>query len=84
MKLRTIGLFSTLALGLLAGPLPAEVQQAGKVYRKVIYVLVQVLSLPLPSTLDYGKVCASLGILKDKTLLLSTVPQKVSANDAPK
>ncbi len=33
MKLRTIGLISTLALGLLAAPLPAEAQQAGKVYR---------------------------------------------------
>ena len=33
MKLRTIGLISTLTLGLLAGPLPAEAQQAGKVYR---------------------------------------------------
>jgi putative ABC transport system substrate-binding protein len=33
MRLRTIGLISTLVLGLLAGPLPAEAQQAGKVYR---------------------------------------------------
>ncbi len=33
MKLRTIGLISTLALGLLAVPLPTEAQQAGKVYR---------------------------------------------------
>jgi len=33
MKLRTIGLFVILALGLLAGPLPAEAQQTGKVYR---------------------------------------------------
>jgi len=33
MRLRTIGLISTLALGLLAAPLPAEAQQAGKVYR---------------------------------------------------
>ncbi len=33
MRLRTIGLISTLALGLLAGPLPIEAQQAGKVYR---------------------------------------------------
>ena len=33
MKLRTIGLISVLALGLLAAPLPAEAQQAGKVYR---------------------------------------------------
>jgi len=33
MKLRTIGVISTLVLGLLAGPLPAEAQQAGKVYR---------------------------------------------------
>ena len=33
MKLRTIGLISVLALGLLAAPLPAEAQQSGKVYR---------------------------------------------------
>ncbi len=33
MRLRTIGLISTLVLGLLAGPLPAEAHQAGKVYR---------------------------------------------------
>jgi len=33
MRLRTIGLISTLALVLLAGPLPTEAQQAGKVYR---------------------------------------------------
>ncbi len=33
MKLRTIGLISTLTLGLLAGPLPTEAQQPGKVYR---------------------------------------------------
>ena len=33
MRLRTIGFISILALGLLAGPLPAEAQKAGKVYR---------------------------------------------------
>ncbi len=33
MRLRTIGLISTLAFGLLAGPLPTEAQQAGKVHR---------------------------------------------------
>ncbi len=33
MRLRTIGLISTLALGLLAWPLPAEAQQTNKVYR---------------------------------------------------
>jgi len=33
MRLRTIGLISTLALGLSAAPLPTEAQQAGKVYR---------------------------------------------------
>ncbi len=32
-RLRTIGLISTLTLGLLAGPLPAEAQQTGKVPR---------------------------------------------------
>ena len=33
MRLRAIGLISTLVLGLLAAPLPAEAQKAGKVYR---------------------------------------------------
>jgi len=33
MRFRTIGLISTLVLGLLAGPLPAEAQKARKVYR---------------------------------------------------
>ncbi len=33
MRLRTIGLISTLVLALLAGPLPTEAQKAGKVYR---------------------------------------------------
>jgi len=33
MRLRTIGLISVLAFGMLAAPLPAEAQQAGKVYR---------------------------------------------------
>ncbi len=33
MRLRTIGLIGILAVGLLAGPLPVEGQQAGKVYR---------------------------------------------------
>ncbi len=33
MKLRTIGLISTLALGLLAGPLPVGAQQRGKTAR---------------------------------------------------
>ncbi len=33
MRLRTIGLISTLVLGLLAGPLPAEAQKAEKVDR---------------------------------------------------
>ncbi len=33
MRIRTVGVISTLALALLAGPLPAEAQQAGKVYR---------------------------------------------------
>ena len=31
MRLRTVAVISTLALGLLAGPLPTEAQQAGKV-----------------------------------------------------
>ncbi len=33
MRLRTIGLISTVVLGLVAGPLPTEAQKAGKVYR---------------------------------------------------
>ncbi len=37
MKLRTIGLISTLVLGLLAGPLPADAQQPAKVWRIGIF-----------------------------------------------
>jgi len=33
MRLRAIGLISTLTLGLLGAPLPGEAQQAGKVHR---------------------------------------------------
>ncbi len=33
MRLRPVTLVVTFALGLLTGPLPAEAQQAGKVYR---------------------------------------------------
>ncbi len=33
MRLKTIGLISTLVFGLLVGPLPTEAQKAGKVYR---------------------------------------------------
>ena len=33
MKLKTIGLIATLALGLLVAPLLTEAQQTGKVYR---------------------------------------------------
>ncbi len=33
LRIRTIGLISTLAIGLLAGPLSTEAQQKGKVYR---------------------------------------------------
>ncbi len=33
MKLRTIGLISSLALGLLAAPLPVEAQKAGKKHK---------------------------------------------------
>ncbi len=33
MRLRPVALVVTLALGLLAAPLPAEAQQAGKIHR---------------------------------------------------
>ncbi len=33
MRLRPVTLVVTFVIGLLAGPLPAEAQQAGKVYR---------------------------------------------------
>ncbi len=34
--------------------------------------------------LHSDKGCVSLGMLKDRTLLLNTVPQNISANDTPK
>ncbi len=49
MRLRTIGLISTLALVLLAGPLPTDAQQAGKVYRLGFLAFGFPLSGPSPS-----------------------------------
>ncbi len=40
MRLRTIGLISTLVLGLLAVTPPAEAQQTGKVYSMVVHGLI--------------------------------------------
>ncbi len=69
MRLRTIGLISTLALGLLAGPLPAVAQQAGKVYR------IAILAPGRPShrkpSMDYARVSVISAISKDRILLLS-------------
>ena len=83
MKLRTIGLIGTLVLALLAVSLPSGAQQAGKVYR-----IGWLRFSPRPPTgsthVAYAKSCTSLGMLKGRTLFLSTVPQKVSENGSPK
>ncbi len=50
MRLRTIGLISALALGLLTVQLPAEAQQAGKVYRLVVWISAYVPPLPIPGS----------------------------------
>ena len=45
MRIRTIGLISTLALGLLSGPLPVEAQQTTKVPR-IAYLSSNVARIP--------------------------------------
>ncbi len=47
MRLRSVTLVVTFALGLLAGPLPAEAQQGNKVYR-IGYLSTRVESVPYP------------------------------------
>ena len=81
MRLRSIGRISALIAGVLAGELTAEAQQTGKVYRIGYIRSGSGLSPSLPPTRDYGKDCVGLGMLKDRTFLLNSVPQNVSAND---
>jgi len=68
MKLRTIGLISTLAFGLLAGPLPAEAQQAGKVYR--IGFLHSVSTIVAPNSDAFRQGMRELGYFEGKHYVL--------------
>ena len=65
MRLKTIGLISILALGLLYAPLPTEAQQVGKVYRIGILRSGSPFLL-FPSTRYCDRVCASLNIRKGR------------------
>ena len=69
MKLRTIGLISTLFLALLAGPLPAEAQQANKIPR--IGLLIsggRTATAPLADAFREG--LRGLGYVEAKTIVL--------------
>jgi putative ABC transport system substrate-binding protein len=68
MKLRTIGLISTLALGLLARPLPAEAQQTGKIYR--IGVLISASAMVAPTTDAFREGMRELGYIEGKNYVL--------------
>ncbi len=74
MRLRTIGLISTLALGLLAGSWPAEAQQAGKVYR-IGYlgggspgILRRIKSKPPPHYIAFWQGLRELGYVEEQNL----------------
>ncbi len=67
MRLRTIGFISTLALVLLAGPLPTEAQQAGKVFRLGFLAFGFPLSGPSPSLEAFHQRLRELGRLAVRT-----------------
>ncbi len=69
MKLRTIGLISTLVLGLLAEPLPAEAQQAGKVYRIGVLRAGKGSPTPQPSTIAFQQGLRELGYVEGQNLV---------------
>ncbi len=69
MRLRTIGLISTLALGLLAGPLPAEAQQTGKIPRiGLLITATRTATVPLTNAFQEG--LHELGYVEAKTIAL--------------
>ncbi len=69
MRPRTIGLISVLVLGLLAGPLPAEAQQPGKVYR--VGVLLSASSAVTESYIDaFRQGLRELGYVEGKNFVL--------------
>ncbi len=75
MRLHTLGLIVTLALGLLAAPLPADAQQAGKVYRVgLVFTTAPVSEMagpdpvhPLPKV--FLRALGTLGYLEGRNLL---------------
>jgi len=66
----TIVLVSTLALGLLAGPLPAKAQQAGKVYRIGFLAFGFPPSGPSPSLEAFRQRLRELGYVESENLSL--------------
>ncbi len=69
MKLRTIGLISTLALGLLAGPLPAQAHHAGKIPRiGLLITATRTATEPLADAFQEG--LRELGYVVAKTIAL--------------
>ena len=65
-----IGLISTLVLGLLAGPLPAEAQHAGKVYRIGFLAFGFPPSGPSPSFEAFRQRLRELGYVESENLSL--------------
>ena len=69
VRLRTIGLISILAFGLLAASLPAEAQQAGKVYR--IGYLAPVSASPFsPRTKAFREGLRELGYVEGQNIVI--------------
>ena len=68
MRLKPVTLVVTFALGLLAGPLPAEAQQAGKVYR--IGFLHSVSTIVAPNSDAFRQGMRELGYFEGKHYVL--------------
>jgi len=70
MRLRTIGLISTLVLGLLAGPLRVEAQQMGKVLRIGIVRSVGSPGSPSPSWKAFLQGLRDLGYIEGENIII--------------
>ena len=69
IRLRTIGLTATLALGLFAGPLAADAQEAGKVYR-IGYLAPNSVSPPYPRVTAFRDGLRELGYVEGENLVI--------------
>ncbi len=83
MNLRTIGLISTLALGLLAASVPAEAQQPGKVYR-VGYLFRGIAARDKSLLAAFQQGLQELGYLEGKNIVIEQRSSRLSEKTSKK